>query len=156
MTARTTAEPALPGPLTAPARLPAPARLRAPALAAAAATAGVVLLAVRDPHRAGSYGQCPFLALTGRPCPLCGGLRAVSDLGQGRLVPALQSNALVVAMVLGAAAVWAGWVVRRARGEGRETPPLTSDPRLGRVLAIVLVVFCVLRWLPDLAFLSPS
>jgi hypothetical protein len=154
---RTTAEQRPPG-LTTVAAVPLPiaARLAAPAAAAAAAGAAVTLLAVRDPHRAGSYGSCPFLALTGRPCPLCGGLRAVSDLVHGQLLTALQSNALAVAMVLGGAAIWAGWAGRRLRGHGREVPPLTSDPRLGRVVAVVLVAFCVLRWIPGLAVLAPS
>jgi hypothetical protein len=142
--------------MAATAPLPISARLAAPMAAATAGAAAVSLLAVRDPHRAGSYGSCPFLALTGRPCPLCGGLRAVADLVHGQLLAALQSNALAVAMVLSAAVIWAGWVARRLRGQGREAPPLTSDPRLGRVVAVVLVGFCLLRWMPGLAVLGPS
>ncbi len=133
-----------------------PARLAAPATALAAASAALALLAVRDPHRSGAYGTCPFRTLTGLPCPLCGGLRAVSDLVHGQLVAALQSNALVVVMALGGAVIWLGWASRRLRGDGSETPPLTSDPRLGRALAVVMVAFCVLRWLPGLAVLAPS
>jgi hypothetical protein len=154
---RTTAEPGAPGlTLAATTPLSVPARLAAPAAAAAAGLAAVALLAVRDPHRTGSYGSCPFLALTGRPCPLCGGLRAVSDLVHGHLLAALQSNGLAVAVLLGGAGLWAGWVTRRLRGHGREAPPMTSDPRLGRVVAVVMIAFCVLRWLPGLAVLGPS
>jgi hypothetical protein len=142
--------------VTGTTRLAPAQRLAAPAGALMAGAAALGLLAIRDPHRSGSYGHCPFLALTGRPCPLCGGLRAVSDLIHGNLLAALQSNALAVAILVGGAAVWLGWTVRRWRGIGTEPPPLTSDPRLGRVLCVALVLFCLLRWLPGLAGLSPS
>ena len=45
-----------------------------------------VLLHLRDPHEQGSYGFCPFLALTGHPCPGLRGLRAVNDLTHGDVV----------------------------------------------------------------------
>ena len=50
--------------------------LRDPALVGAVGVAAAALLHFRDPHGTGSYGFCPFLALTGKPCPGCGGLRA--------------------------------------------------------------------------------
>jgi hypothetical protein len=143
-------------PAEAAARPSASQRLAAPATALLTGSAALGLLAVRDPHRSGSYGFCPFLALTGRPCPLCGGLRAVSDLTHGQVLAALQSNALAVAILVGGAGVWLGWTARRWRGGGAERPPLTSDPRLARLMAVALVVFAVLRWLPGLAVLSPS
>jgi Protein of unknown function (DUF2752) len=131
-------------------------RLAAPAGALLAGAGALAVLAVRDPHRAGSYGHCPFLALTGHPCPLCGGLRAGSDLTHGDVLAALQSNALAVAILVGGTAIWSAWCVRRWRGTGRERPPLTSDPRLGRVMAVLVLLFAVLRWLPGLTALSPS
>jgi hypothetical protein len=151
-----TATPLGAGPAVGTTRLALTQRLAAPAAALVAGGGALGLLAVRDPHRAGSYGTCPFLALTGRPCPLCGGLRSVSDLLHGQLLAALESNALAVALVVGGAGVWVGWAVRRYRGHGRERPPLTSDPRLGRLVAVAMVTFCVLRWLPGLAGLAPS
>ncbi|MPZ97381.1 MAG: DUF2752 domain-containing protein, partial [Propionibacteriales bacterium] len=52
-------------------------RLALPLLSGAAVLAAVAVLHVRDPHASGSYGFCPWLALTGTYCPACGGLRAV-------------------------------------------------------------------------------
>ena len=131
-------------------------RLAAPGASLLAGVAALTVLAVRDPHRSGSYGHCPFLELTGHPCPLCGGLRAVSDLLHGDPLGALRSNALAVLIVVGGAGIWLAWAATRARGTGRERPPLTSDPRLGQAMAVALVVFAVLRWLPGLSGLSPS
>ena len=138
-------------PVTGPAygvvtRLPVHQRLAAPGASLLAGLAALALLAVRDPHRSGSYGHCPFLELTGHPCPLCGGLRAFSDLIHGDLAGALRSNALAVLLVLGGGVGWVIWAGRRARGSGSERPPLTSDPRLGQPIAVAVVGFGVLRW----------
>ena len=48
---------------------------------------------------AGSWGYCPWLALTGQYCPGCGSLRAVNDLDHGDLLGAASSNLVFVAMV---------------------------------------------------------
>ena len=126
-------------------------RLAGPALGGAAAAATVALVHVRDPHEPGSYGFCPFLELTGRPCPGCGGLRAVNLFTHGDVAGAVGSNALV--LVLGGllAGAWAFWTVRRWRG--RPTP-VVSD----RTLLVVLVValaFGVVRNTPWGAGLAP-
>jgi Protein of unknown function (DUF2752) len=39
---------------------------------------------------------CPFLMLTGIPCPFCGGTHAGIDLGRGHLVAALRASPLAV------------------------------------------------------------
>jgi uncharacterized protein DUF2752 len=96
--------------------------------------------------------------LTGRPCPLCGGLRAVNDLAHGRVLDALSSNLLVVAGVVAAAAVLPWWAARRATGTGSEPPPLPRGrwARLTLVAgALLLVAFGVGRWLPALAWAAP-
>ena len=49
-------------------------------------------------------GLCPFGIATGKPCPLCGGTRAVVSLARSDLEMALQYNAFVV-MLLGLFAV---------------------------------------------------
>ena len=140
-------------------RADAPRRLAAPAFTAAAGLAGCLAVAARDPHVPGSWGYCPFLLLTGLPCPLCGGLRAVADLEHGRIVDALSANLLVVAaVVLGGFSVgW--WGVRRAAGTGTEPFPMTGRPgsvRLAAVLVVVLAaVFGVARWLPPFAWAAP-
>jgi hypothetical protein len=84
---------------------PAPAartrwqRIKAPTLLAAGVLAASVLLHLRDPHRSGSWGFCPWLLLTGTYCPGCGGLRAVNDLTRGDVGAAASSNLLFVASV---------------------------------------------------------
>lgn len=120
-----------------------------PALTAAATLA----LHVRDPHVSGSWGFCPWLALTGTYCPGCGGLRAVNDLTHGDLGAALSSNVLFVIaipLILG----W--WMVafRRAWSGSR----MLSDQgalRLSKVLIVVGLVFWVVRNLPGLEWLRP-
>jgi hypothetical protein len=72
-------------------------------LAAAAA-----LVAWFDPASTWWFPSCPFHALTGWLCPLCGSLRALHALLQGSPVAALTFNPLTVAG-LGA------WLVARRR-----------------------------------------
>lgn len=45
-------------------------------------------------------GYCPFAMITGRPCILCGGSRAVLALARGRFYEAYQFNVSVVLLVL--------------------------------------------------------
>lgn len=142
-------------PVMAPARPGLAVRLRGPAYAAVSAGAAAVVLLARDPHRSGSYGFCPFRAITGLPCPFCGGLRAGYDLLHGRVVDALSSNALVVLMALSAPLLWGLWVRRRWSGTGREEPPLLHARLTGVLFGVVSVVFCVLRWFPEFAWLRP-
>jgi hypothetical protein len=112
---------------------------------------------LRDPHVPGAWGVCPFLLLTGRPCPLCGGLRAVDDLAHGRILDAVSSNLLVVAAVVAGAVVVPWWAARRAAGAGDEAPPLLAGASPTALLAAVALVllFGVVRWLPVLGWLAP-
>ena len=127
--------------------------LRDPVLAGIAGVAAATLLHVRDPHVDGAYGSCPFLELTGRPCPGCGGLRAVSALTHGDVVGALSSNALAIALVAVLALAWATWAVRRARGTDARMLVL-SDRALVLVL-VAAVAFGVVRNTPWGAGLAP-
>lgn len=116
-------------------------------------------LRLRDPHVPGSWGSCPFLAVTGLPCPVCGGLRAVADLTRGDVVAAVGSNAYVVLLLPVLAAWWALWLRRTTQPAGPGTG-WTADVPLPRpttvALAVaVLVLFGVLRWLPFAAALAP-
>ena len=129
------------------------ASLRAPALVALGGAASFALLRLRDPHAEGSYGFCPFLQMTGRPCPGCGGLRAVNDLTHGDVVGALSSNVLVVALVAVLAAAWVVWVVRLLRG--RNGPMIQLGPRTGMAVIGLIVVFGVVRNLPFGSWLAP-
>ncbi len=108
---------------------------------------------MRDPHESGSYGYCPFQLLTGRPCPGCGGLRAVNLLTDGEFTAAASSNLLAVVLVLGASVAWLVWFVRRARGI--DAPFLNLSSRVVVWCAIAAAVFWILRLTPWGAWLAP-
>jgi len=135
---------------------PAPARTSAvaPLAIGAGAAAACALLLVADPNRPGFYPTCPFLAVTGRWCPLCGSLRATRALLQGDVVAAVGLNAL---LVIAAPYVIYRWVYWLASTRGRRLPALDL-PRWGIWLALgVVAVFWVARnvpWAP-LAALAP-
>ena len=126
-------------------------RLAGPALVGAAGAATVALLHVRDPHEPGSYGFCPFLELTGRPCAGCGGLRAVNLLTHGDVAGAVSSNVLVLALGALLAATWVVWVLRRWRDE----PTRAVSDRTLLVLLVVVLAFGVVRNTPWGAGLAP-
>jgi hypothetical protein len=120
--------------------------LRLPLLLGAGGAAATVALHLRDPHQAGSWGQCPFLFVTGLPCPGCGGLRAVNDLTRGDVLGALSSNAAAVALVAVMGLAWVVWVVRRWRG--KDVPWVRLSKPWAFAVVAVLAVFAVLRWTP--------
>jgi hypothetical protein len=129
--------------------------LRGPLVTAAAVAAATVALHLRDPHRHGSWGLCPFKALTGWDCPACGGLRAVNDLGNGQFVSAAHSNLLFVLSVPVIVLLWFLWARRGWRGALRSAPrsaPRSLHPRTMRLAvaagAVVMVAFTVLRNTP--------
>ncbi|AXT86773.1 DUF2752 domain-containing protein [Aeromicrobium sp. A1-2] len=136
-----------------PVRRVTAADLYAPAAVGAAGLAAATLLHLYDPHQSGSYGFCPFLVMTGLPCPGCGGLRAVNDLSRGDLVGAISSNALAVALVGVLAVAWVLWIGRRLRGTRGQMIVLSS--RVGFGAIGVLIVFGVLRNTPWGAWLAP-
>lgn len=129
-------------------------RLRWPVLLAGAVLGVSVLLHLRDPHRSGSWGHCPWLLLTGTYCPGCGGLRAVNDLSRGDLAAAASSNLLFVACLPLVLALWGRSVVDRWRGVVRRT-----DERrcllCGVGFLVLAVIFAVVRNLPVGAWLAP-
>jgi hypothetical protein len=68
----------------------------------------VVLLAAFDPATTWWFPSCPFHALTGWLCPLCGSLRAVHALLLGAPARAVALNPLAIGGL-------AGWLVARER-----------------------------------------
>jgi hypothetical protein len=129
-------------------------RVQAPVLLAVALLAASVALHVRDPHRSGSWGFCPWLALTGTYCPGCGGLRAVNDLTHGDVVAAASSNLLLVGALPVFVLWWArrtvdGWRGVRRHVDERRTLLLTYG-MLG-----VVALFWVVRNLPFAGWLTP-
>src|SRR5438094_8884073 len=83
---------------------------RAAGVVAAATAADVAI----DPSRT-HIPLCPFHAVTGAWCPLCGGLRAVSSLAHLDIAAALRDNVLVVAGIPIAVALWLLAVARPHR-----------------------------------------
>jgi hypothetical protein len=126
--------------------------LRAPVAVAAAAVSVAMLVALVDPNEPGHYPTCPFLALTGHPCPGCGSLRALHALAHGDLAAAVGRNLLVVAAVPLLGLAWARWT-RRAWG-GRPRPSL-AHPAWVWTLLVVVLGFWLLRNLPFAAALAP-
>ena len=70
--------------------------------------AATAALAVFDPATTWWFPSCPFYAITGWLCPLCGSLRAAHALLQGAPLTAFAYNPL---LFLGAGA----WLVARER-----------------------------------------
>jgi hypothetical protein len=130
------------------------ARLLGPVLSGVAMAAATSAVALRDPHVPGSWGTCPWLAITGTYCPGCGGLRAVNDLVHLHPLEALSSNAFAVAFVLGAGVAWIAWLAGAVRGR-RVDWSRWVKPRVVYPVLVLLIVFSVVRNLPFGAFLAP-
>ncbi len=122
-----------------------------PALVIGGLGAATLALALRDPHRQGSWGLCPSAAM-GFDCPGCGGLRAVNDLTHGRLLDAASSNVFLVALMPLAVLLLARWTVDAWRGTARPVSPLTTP--LVVVGLAGLTAFTVLRNLPGFGWLA--
>jgi Protein of unknown function (DUF2752) len=129
-------------------------RLTGPVALAATVLAVSVALHLRDPHRSGSWGHCPWLLVTGTYCPGCGGLRAVADLTRGDVGAAASSNLLLVASAPLLVGWWLTAVVDRWRGVGRS---VAEHRQLAAALAFVAVAvgFAVLRNTDAGAWLAP-
>jgi hypothetical protein len=95
---------------------------------------------------------CPFLALTGWQCPLCGGTRMGAALLQGDLAGAYALNPLVLVALTGLGALAVLWAVEVAGGPAAR-PPHRLTRRLQQVPAmawpllalLIAVVYTVLR-----------
>ena len=122
-------------------------RLAAPLSAAALVAVATAALAVRDPHRPGSWGWCPTQVLTHLDCPACGSLRAVHDLTRLDLDAAASSNLLLVVALPVVIALWLRRVVVAWRGGGGMRP-LVVPPAVWMVGLAVVAVFTVARNLP--------
>lgn len=128
--------------------------VRTPVLVAGGLLAASVALHLRDPHEAGSWGFCPWLALTGTYCPGCGGLRAVNDLTHGDVLAAASSNLLFVGSLPFLAVWWLRSLVDGWRGSRRPVSDRAAYVALAVVLSLT-VLFWVVRNLPFAAWLTP-
>jgi hypothetical protein len=126
-------------------------RLRAPVGVALGIGLATVALRFHDPHDRGSWGFCPFKAVTGWDCPACGGLRAVNDLTHGRIDAAAHSNlafAIALPFLVGG---WTWWFARTWRDEPVQPVTVRSHRSPGLVpvaVAAALAVFTVWRNTP--------
>ena len=121
---------------------PTSVRSRRPTVIAVGLVGGVcVASALIDPT--GGPRLCPFKAMTGLDCPLCGATRAAHQLFRGNVIGALDFNAMFVlaAPIL----IWFAIAVLR-QGLGGAAPRM---PHLRRstVMALVaaVLVFTVIR-----------
>ena len=135
-------------------------RLQGPLVTAGLVGGLTIALHFRDPHGAGSWGICPFYAMTGLYCPGCGGLRAVNDLTDGDVASAVSSNLVFVALIPLIVLLWGRWTARAWSGApaGEGATGERFGVRVGVwivVFVVVLVVFAVLRNLPMGSWLAP-
>lgn len=128
------------------------AALLGPAVAAGAAGLSMAAVAVVDPNVPGSWPVCPSLSQLGVLCPLCGGLRSAHALTELDVLGAFDANLLVPLLVLAAAVGWTRWVRRRWQGRPRPGP---APSWVGGAVAVVAVVYGVLRNLPGFEVLAP-
>jgi len=160
--------PSAPGSASLVARPSRLERLRAPLLAAGLVGGLTFALRLRDPNVPGSWGGCPWLALTGHYCPGCGALRAVNDLTHLDVVGAASSNLLLVLAVpvlvltwlLWSGRAWTGLAVRAPEGgprsASRRGPTMFWPTAVLVGLAVAATVaFTVLRNLPAGGWLAP-
>jgi hypothetical protein len=121
-------------------------RLRRPLTTLGAVGVAGLALVLRDPHHH-TWVLCPFKALSGWDCPLCGGLRAVNDLGHGAVGAAAHSNLLFVGSLPLLLLGWLLWV--RSALTGRVPRPRRGAVRLAAATYLaVAVAFTVLRNTP--------
>ena len=120
---------------------------RSPWLLPAGIGAGVLVDVAFDPvHR--HVPMCPFKAITGWDCPLCGGLRAVDQFAHGHVVAALHANVVVM---IGGPLLVAAYLLGLGGPEHRRVPRW-----LVWAGAAMLVAFTVVRNLPSMRALRPA
>jgi hypothetical protein len=103
--------------------------------------------AVTDPHQPAGWIFCPFLLITGLPCPLCGMTRGVASLLRGRWPDAIAYH-LFSPFVLAVLAAWiiidAGHVFRLWNARRIGTWALRPAPWLAFIG--LCTVYGALRW----------
>jgi hypothetical protein len=112
----------------------------------AAAAAGAALLYLFDPVRNAIYPVCPWHALFGWSCPGCGTLRALHQLTHGNFAAAWRLNPLAVALL--PAAFWLGLREFAWQAGGKKWAGLVTRPWIGWTLAVIVILFGIVRNLP--------
>ncbi|MGH9602871.1 MAG: DUF2752 domain-containing protein [Terriglobales bacterium] len=112
--------------------------------------AGAAVLYRWNPATAGFFPWCPFFTLTGWYCPGCGSLRALHQFMHGHLGAAFDLNPLLVLALPFVAYQTMAILLQHPRWR-----PLSTDlipATWVRAVGVVLVVFGVLRNLPQYPF----
>lgn len=143
------------GPAATPAAMAVPLRLRqrlaGPVVAGAAAAAAAGFFLVVDPNQPGHLPGCPFRALTGWDCPGCGSMRALHSLVHADVAAALDHNLLTTLAVPVLLLGWLAWLRRSVVGRAAT---FVLDGRVVQAVAVLFVVFAVVRNLPGVPFLG--
>ncbi|MBL8241653.1 MAG: DUF2752 domain-containing protein [Bryobacterales bacterium] len=121
---------------------------RAAALARLAIPAGALCAcALMDPHRPPAWMICPFRAVTGLPCPMCGMTRGIAALIHGQWRAAVAFH-WFSPLALAALAVWiaadAGHAARL--WNGRRFHRWVMHPAPWLALFTLCTIYGVLRW----------
>lgn len=115
-----------------------------PAAVVGTLAVATIALHVRDPHEQGSWGECPTKAFFGLDCPGCGGLRAVNDLTNLRIIDAASSNLLFVASIPFLAYIFARWSWGRWTGRAWDPSDRAMSWSALSTVALILL-FAVVR-----------
>ncbi len=119
----------------------------APAAVAVAGLGFCAAAGLTDPTRPGSgLPPCPFHALTGWACPVCGSTRMLHELIHGHLGTAARYNAVVLALLPVLLYGWLGWTLQRLGY--RRLPTWRVSPRVQQLGLALWFTFAVLRNLP--------
>jgi Protein of unknown function (DUF2752) len=125
--------------------------LLAPLGVGAALAAGAAYVTAVSPSTSPGFIPCPFHAVTGLWCPGCGLTRGVHALFNGEVTAAIGHNVFTPVIVVAAVVGWFTWFQhsrqRRLPWTGRRPPPW-----LATVMAVVLLVYGVLRNIPAAPF----
>jgi len=117
--------------------------LSLPLLTGAVGVGALALLHLRDPHVENSYGICPTWGLFGLYCPGCGGMRAVHNLTDGRILDSLHSNLLALPLIVLFFWFVVDWTIRARRGLGPRLPAIDRTVTLS--LFAFIGIYAVLR-----------
>lgn len=128
-------------------------RLLPPGAVLGLVAAGVGYVATVDPHEAGHYPTCPFLAISGLYCPGCGGLRMVNSLAHGDMAGGFGSNPLAFLFLPVLAYLWGSWAMAAVRG--RSMASVLFRPPVTYAFIGIVVVYGVVRNLPFGHALAP-
>ncbi len=97
-----------------------------------------------DPNQSTIFPACPFNAITGLDCPMCGSTRAVHALLHGEVGTAIDHNLLLVVLLPFLAYVFVAWAAGRA---GYQLPKLWRPWMRWGAVAVV-AAFLVTRNMP--------